>query len=186
MSGSLPGFLIDIARIPAVAVGLPITIGALVGYSTDTQTAWYSSLKQPPGNPPSWVYGPVWTILYGMMGYASHLVSEVAVKNVDSATSETAKGALGLYYAQLVLNFAWMPLFFTAKSPFVALADIVTVTSTVFVMTDVMNALPTRIRTIYLLAPYCGWLVYATYLNAGVCFLNKDHKADRKSKPKGE
>lgn len=50
-----------------------------------------------------------------MMGYASHLVSEVAIKNIDPATRDTAMGALGLYYAQLALNFAWMPLFFSGE-----------------------------------------------------------------------
>lgn len=50
-----------------------------------------------------------------MMGYASHLVAEVATKNLDSATSDTAMAALGLYYAQLALNFAWMPLFFSGE-----------------------------------------------------------------------
>ncbi len=143
----------------------------------------------------------MWTILYGMMGYASHLVAEVAVKNLDPATRDTAMGALGLYYAQLALNFAWMPLFFSgecgsglwrvsekgawcekrgtearaareprrstprspltsAKRPIVALADIGVLAATVFAMTDIMNVLPTRIPTIYLLAPYCGWLCY--------------------------
>ncbi|BEI81046.1 hypothetical protein CcaverHIS002_0202060 [Cutaneotrichosporon cavernicola] len=172
MSGLLPGFLIDIARIPAVAVGLPIALGGLVGYGVNTRTAWYSSLKQPLLSPPAWAFGPVWTILYGMMGYASHLVSEVAVKNLDPVTRDMANTALGLYYAQLALNLSWMPLFFSARSPFVALADMLTLASTVFVMTDVMNALPTRFPTIYLLAPYCGWLMYATYLNVGLCYLN--------------
>lgn len=79
-------------------------------------TANGQSLKQPPGNPPAWAFGPVWTILYGMMGYASHLVVEVADKNLNPTTSKTAVTALGMYYAQLALNFAWMPLFFTGES----------------------------------------------------------------------
>ncbi|CAK9782876.1 TspO/MBR-related protein [Cutaneotrichosporon oleaginosum] len=177
---ALPSFLVDIARIPAVAVGLPIAIGGLVGYNVNTKNAWYASLKQPPANPPDWAFGPVWTILYGMMGYASHLVAEVAVKNIDPATRDTALGALGLYYAQLALNFAWMPLFFSAKRPIVALADIGVLTATVFAMTDIMNVLPTRVPTFYLLAPYCGWLCYATYLNGGIAYLNWNAKGERK------
>jgi benzodiazapine receptor len=121
------------------------------------------SLKQPPGNPPDWAFGPVWTILYGMMGYASHLAVQVADQDLAPYTAERATDCLGLYYAQLALNFAWMPMFFTAKRPKLALANIVTLTGLVVTMTAKMSTLPTSFDTTLLLAPYCAWMGYGEF-----------------------
>lgn len=152
-------------------VGLPIGLGSLVGFMTNTNSAWFASLKQPPGNPPSWVFGPVWTVLYGLMGYASHLVVQVRDNNLNAVTSEHATDALGLYYAQLGLNLAWMPLFFTAKQPTLALANIVSLSGLVWYMTAKFSELPTSTNTTLLLAPYCAWLGYGgcgVYSNVSV------------------
>lgn len=142
-----------------------------MGYTTNTNTAWYDSLKQPPGNPPKWAFGPVWSILYGMMGYASHLMVEVYDKNLHPIADQAGE-ALGQYYVQLGLNLAWMPLFFTAKQPTLALANIGVLTGMVWNMTSKVAAFPTSVDTSLLLAPYCAWLGYATYLNAGIVYQN--------------
>lgn len=137
----------------------------LVGLTNTPKSSWYASLKQPPGNPPDWAFGPVWTILYGMMGYASHLAVKVYDNNLSPLTSEHASDALGLYYAQLAMNLIWTPLFFTAKKPKLALANIGVLTALVVSMTAKMKDLPTNPNTIYLLAPYCAWLGYGKCCN---------------------
>jgi translocator protein len=107
------------------------------------------------------------------MGYSSHL----AVKLLDSSVSPSARAAastgLKLYYGQLALNLAWTPLFFGLKQTGVALVDIVALTGSVFYLTKTLHG-PTGGKSSYLLVPYCVWLSLASYLNAGIWYLNKN------------
>lgn len=94
------------------------------------------------------------------MGYASHLAVKAYDSNLNPLVTERASESLGLYYAQLALNLVWMPLFFTAKKPKLALANIGVLTGLVFTMTAKMHDLNTNPSTTLLLAPYCAWLAY--------------------------
>jgi len=172
----LPEVLFNIARNPFLAVGLPIGLGMLSGYvsGSGNNRAWYATMQSPPGTPPKQTFPIVWTGLYGLMGYASHL----AVRSFDAAATPSGTAAadqsLQLYYAQLALNLLWTPLFFGAKQKEVALGNILALTGTVVAMTVKMHSLNTPFSTTWFLAPYCAWLGYATYLNAGYVFLNRD------------
>ncbi|KAK1925833.1 TspO/MBR-related protein [Papiliotrema laurentii] len=174
----LPEIFFDIARNPIFAVGLPIGLGAASGFITGqtSRSNWFTTMSPPPGNPPKEVFGPVWTVLYGLMGYASHLT----VRSFDAAITPQATAqadqALTLYYAQLGLNLLWTPLFFGAKQKEIALGNILALTGTVLAMTVKMHGLNTPFSTTWFLAPYCAWLGYASYLNAGYVFLNRDRK----------
>lgn len=86
-----------------------------MGYTTDPQSVWAKSLAKPPGSPPDWVFGPVWTVLYGMMGYASYLCSTAIDHGATFDTKALAESSLGEYYVQLGLNLLWMPTMYTAK-----------------------------------------------------------------------
>ncbi|ODO09905.1 hypothetical protein I350_02128 [Cryptococcus amylolentus CBS 6273] len=169
----LPEILFDVARNPVIAVGLPIGLGAASGYITgqSSRSNWFSTMTPPPGNPPKEVFGPVWTVLYGLMGYASHL----AVKSFDAAITPSGTHesdvALQLYYAQLGLNLIWSPIFFGLKQKEIALGNLLALTGTVGAMTAKMYNINTN--TLWFLAPYCAWLGYATYLNAGYIFFNR-------------
>ncbi|KAJ6485119.1 TspO/MBR-related protein [Mycena vitilis] len=169
----LPGFLLAAARIPLLAVGLPLGLGLLSGYPTAkvVRTDWYKNLRTPPGRPPRQVFPIVWPILYISMGYASHL----AVKSLDGTLSASVKSdcmlALSLYYSQLALNILWTPLFFGAKKIGYALVDSVMMAGATFYMTKLLaSSSPTAA---YLLLPYCAWLSFATYLNGGIWWLNR-------------
>nr|ODN92371.1 benzodiazapine receptor [Cryptococcus depauperatus CBS 7855] len=158
----LPEIMLSVARNPILAVGLPIGLGASSGYLTgrSSRSQWFTTMKPPPGNPPRQAFGPVWTILYGLMGYASHLVVEAF--DQASLPSETALAgrALQLYYVQLGLNLLWTPIFFGWKQKLLALAEILVLTGTVFTMTIEMHKLNTPLSTTWFLGPYCVWLVY--------------------------
>ncbi|TCD68194.1 hypothetical protein EIP91_011366 [Steccherinum ochraceum] len=174
MSVYLPDILLAVPRNPVVAVGLPLTFGMLSGSPTRdaVKGPWYNNLQFPPGRPPSQIFPFVWSALYASMGYASHL----AVRAHDAAlTSEvqdaTATGLL-LYFGQLSLNFAWTTLFFVRNEVELALADSVLMTGMSLYMTKLFHG-PTNGRTTWFLAPYCAWLSYATYINAGTWWLNR-------------
>ena len=110
------------------------------------------------------------------MGYASHLIVKTFDNSFDPSTRQLAQLALTLYWAQLAGNYLWTPLFFQLKQTGLALLDIVALTGTVYALTNVSSKLPTPapagITPALLFAPYCAWLTYATYLNAGYWYLN--------------
>ena len=140
-------------------------LGSLSGVSTSTSVnTWFTTLEKPFFNPPNWVFGPVWTILYIMMG--------IAAGRVWALGTETAgvKKALVLFTAQLLLNFLWSLLFFGMKSIGVALIDIVLMWI-VIVLT--MHAFKTLDKMAYrLMWPYLIWVSFATALNVGILYLN--------------
>ncbi|XP_006460281.1 hypothetical protein AGABI2DRAFT_203217, partial [Agaricus bisporus var. bisporus H97] len=176
MSGiHIPNILLAIPRNPVTAVGLPLALGYFGGFpaSKAVNTAWYHRLSRPPLCPPRQAFPLVWPLLYLAMGYASH----IAVKELDSAIIPSNRDdlslGLALYYGQLGLNCIWTTLFFEKRSPILALVDSVLVTGTTFYMTTLWDA-PTNARATYLLLPYCAWMGYATYMNAGFWWLNRD------------
>ncbi len=134
---SLPAILLDVARNPWVsgtsssdranAVCGTIVLGATVAQVSNNQRAhdYYAALAKPPGNPPRWALGPIWGTLYGMLGYAAHVLARLADHPVYGGET---RSALALYYVQLALNFAYMPIFFQFQSRGAALADIVAIT----------------------------------------------------------
>lgn len=145
----LPRFLFAVA---AVAI-----VGGLAAGSAG-QT--YRALELPPFAPPSWLFGPVWTVLYVMIAVAGWLVWRESGWN----------RALTLWSVQLVLNLAWTPLFFSAGWYGAALVDIV-VLLVLVAMTVVAAARSSRLAAA-LLVPYLAWVGFATALNAAIVVLN--------------
>jgi translocator protein len=145
-------------------VALCVGGGALVGTaSASGDTAWYQSLAKPAWNPPSWVFGPVWTTLYALMGIAAWRVWRRGGWRRQAAP-------LGLFLTQLAANFLWSFLFFRFQQPALALADIV-VLWVLIALTARMFARVDR-PAAWLLAPYLAWVTYALTLNAAIVFLN--------------
>ena len=105
---------------PALAGWLTLTVGggAIIGAVTNGGAdPWYEALDKAPWNPPSWVFAPVWTTLYVLMGLAAWFVWRRGGWRFQRV-------ALTLFLVQLALNFAWSPLFFTARQPGLALLDL--------------------------------------------------------------
>lgn len=138
---------------------------ALIGsfFSVEAIDGWYAELVKPAWNPPSYLFGPVWTLLYTLMAIAAYRIW-MKREHVDAPT------ALYVYGVQLVLNALWSPLFFGAMSPATALADI----SLLFVMILLCMVYFFRIDRIAtaLLVPYLCWVGFATVLNAAILALN--------------
>ncbi|KAI0021058.1 TspO/MBR family-domain-containing protein [Xylariomycetidae sp. FL0641] len=159
----------DVFANPTASVLLPIALGTAVGFSTRPKETkdLYSAMKQPPLRPPPWVFGPVWTVLYGVMGYAAHrAVTHWPMRS----TLASAEGVQGLYTLQLGLNLAWMPLFFGLRRPAAALVDIVALLGVNGYLTY-LYAGADKVAT-YCMVPYLAWLGFATYLNVGVGHVN--------------
>lgn len=125
--------------------------------------AWYAGLQKPSFNPPNWIFGPVWTLLYLLMAIAVWRVLQLP------ASSERNL-AVALFAVQLVLNFLWTPLFFRFHLLRGALAEIVLMwvaigaTTLAFYRLDVASA--------WMMAPYWAWVTFATALNAAIARLN--------------
>ncbi|KAK3383252.1 peripheral-type benzodiazepine receptor [Lasiosphaeria ovina] len=157
-----------------VSVLLPIALGTLVGYSTrpkDTKRD-YLSWKQPPLRPPPWVFGPAWTVLYGLMGYAAHRAVHLGTSPLNSAAAiAAARHGATLYSIQLGLNLAWMPLFFGLRRPVEATVDVLALLGINGYLAYLWGSSVDSTAG-WLLVPYVAWLGFATYLSAGTGYLN--------------
>jgi len=149
----------------AVAVIAIELLGGLSGWLSNSGfgNAWFAALLKPSFMPPGWAFGVVWPILYALMGIALAMI-------VAEPPSPRKQAALTLFFIQLVLNFAWSPIFFAGHD--IRLAKVI-----IFVMTAVAAAaagqfLRLRRAAGLLLVPYLAWLVFATMLNATIEDLN--------------
>lgn len=122
----------------------------------------YLALKQPPLRPPPEVFGPVWTLLYGLMGYAANRAWTSGSLSLNPATRDLARHGATLYSIQLGLNLIWMPLFFGIRRPIEAAVDIVALTGTTAYLAYIWSGVDEV--SSWCLAPYLGWLGFATYL----------------------
>lgn len=136
-------------------VGIPFTERAVGG--------WYDQLDKPSFNPPSWVFAPVWTTLYLLMGVAAWLVW----RHPESRPRTTA---LTLFAVQLVLNAAWTPIFFGAEAPGWALVEQLLLDAAVIATAVAFTRIDRRAGA--LLVPYLAWLGFATLLNASIVSAN--------------
>ena len=147
------------------AVGVCLLAGAVGGlFTSPAIPGWYAALQKPAFNPPNWIFGPVWTTLYVMMGFAAFLVWDRGWRRPG------VRHALAVFAAQLVLNVLWSALFFGARSPVAALVDIVALwlgilaCVTLFARVSKAGAV--------LMVPYLLWVSFATVLNVAIVALN--------------
>jgi benzodiazapine receptor len=140
-----------------VFIGLPLLGGAIIGKSIASDIkSWYPTIRKPSWTPPSSVFGPVWTVLYAMMGYAAYRVWMAGGGAVP----------LTLYAVQLALNFAWSPLFFRKRDLGAATVDILAMVGVVLAAIlefDKVDPLAAR-----LMLPYLGWSCFAAALSYSI------------------
>ena len=139
--------------------------GSLAGFLTARGVReWYPTLRKPPGTPPGFVFGPVWTFLYLLMAISAWLVWR-------DYGWRGGGPALALFFGQLALNMAWSGIFFGARLPGVAFAGIAILWLAILFNIVVFHWL-TPLAAL-LLVPYLAWVTYASYLNFGVWWLNR-------------
>lgn len=146
-------------------IGVELLGGAMALTMGDSLSTWYADLEKPPGTPPNSVFGPVWSVLFALMGIALALVWH------RGRPPEAKTNALVWFGIQFALNLAWTPFFFGLRQMGIALgiilALIVAVAVTIAKFRKVDPIAP------WLLVPYLLWVCYATYLNAGNWWLNR-------------
>lgn len=150
---------------------LAVTISAsfaagLIGswFTTPAIGDWYVNIERSSLTPPNWVFGPVWSLLYLLMGIAAWLVWQRGLKNA------VVKTALVLFSVQLILNCLWSIFFFGWHQPGLALVDIVLLWISIL-LTIKYFAKISRIAA-WLLIPYIMWVSFAAYLNYVIWTLN--------------
>ena len=145
---------------------LCLAVGFLSSLITrDNVLTWFPTIKKPFFNPPSWLFAPVWTLLYIGMGVAAGLVW-----NQISQTPENVKKALLFFMIQLVLNAFWSYMFFGLQNILLALIEIILLWLFIF---ETYKKFKTINKTSgYLFIPYLAWVSFATILNASLWYLN--------------
>jgi tryptophan-rich sensory protein len=150
----------------AIALAAPLVVAAIGGYATSSSVStWYPTLNKPAWNPPAWVFGPVWTVLYLLMGVASWLVWRKRAEQ-----EARVRRALGWYGLQLGLNMGWSLIFFGLQQIGLALVEIVALWSALLITTVKFGRI--RRDAAWLLLPYLLWTTFATALNAAIWWLN--------------
>jgi benzodiazapine receptor len=145
----------------AILLALSAIVAGVSGVATVQNVGtWYAALAKPPFNPPNWLFGPVWTLLYIAMAVAAWRVWRLP----DRA------GAMGLYAAQMALNFVWSLIFFGLHRIGVALVDILALLG-LLALTAIVFWRRDRIAGA-LMAPYLAWVCFAAVLNGAIWRLN--------------
>ncbi len=141
-----------------ISLVAPLLVGFTAGFFTQTGQ-WYAELAKPALTPPNAVFGPVWTVLYLLMGVSLYLVWKRGFE----------ENSLYYFAGQLVLNGIWSFLFFGLQAPVIAFVEIVVLVTALGLT---INSFRKIDRTAaYLLAPYLLWTLFAGYLNLGIVLL---------------
>ena len=148
-----------------VSLALPLALGAIAGlYTADAIPGWYKTLNRPSFNPPDWLFGPVWTTLYILMGISLFLIWK-------QSASKERNLAIFVFLLQQALNFAWSFIFFYFNRIGFALIEIILLWINIIIMLVLFY----KIKPIasYINIPYLIWVTFATILNAGYYLLNR-------------
>jgi len=155
-----------LAVLPVAAAGTIASLATLPNIPS-----WYVDLAKPPMTPPNWLFGPAWTILYGLMAIGFfRVLGRLADAPAASRQMAGRFGTIGAYLGQLALNALWSIAFFGLHNPALGLVVIAALIAAIAVTL-------VRFRRVdrpafWLLAPYLAWVLFAAYLNFGVWWLN--------------
>ena len=146
-----------------ISLAIPQLIGGLGAFFTITSVqSWFTTLAKPSWNPPSWLFGPVWTTLYVLMGIACYLIWK--------SDHQQKRALLKLYAVQLILNGLWSPAFFGMESPLMGLLVIVPLW--VAIVLCIIQFRKVNSLASGLMVPYLLWVTFATALNGAIFTLN--------------
>jgi len=150
----------------AICIGVCLVTGFIGSIFTSASIpTWYTTLEKPSFNPPNWLFAPVWTILFILMGISAFLVWRVGLSEPN------VKVSLVLFIIQLVLNAFWSVTFFGLRSPIAGL--IVIVILWVAILLTILSSIKVSITAGILLIPYILWVSFASILNISLYILNR-------------
>ena len=155
----------DILKLVASIAVAEIAGGIGAIFTVSAIPSWYALLAKPPLTPPGWVFGPVWNVLYLMMGVAAFLVWRGGWHRRE------VRVALGIFLFQLALNVLWSVIFFGLRRPGFAVLDIIALWLAIAWTTGRFREISEK--SAWLLAPYLAWVTFASYLNIGLWLLNR-------------
>lgn len=148
-----------------IAIALPLAVGATSGFFTVTGVeSWYQTIQKPSWNPPSWIFGPVWTTLYVLMGIALFLVWK------SDTSVQLKRIAIVLFAAQLILNFFWSFIFFNQQQIGWALAEMILLWF--FILVTIFAFAQVSRPAAWLMVPYISWVSFAAILNYTIWKMN--------------
>ncbi len=147
-----------------ISLAIPLLVGYLGSLFTSTSVnSWYLTLKKPSFNPPNWIFAPVWTSLFILIGLSFYLIWR-------KGYSKERRAAFFIYFIQLSFNLLWSFFFFGLKSPFLGLLDIVVLL--IFILINIYLFYKISKASAYLLLPYLLWVSFASILNFYIFVLN--------------
>ena len=146
------------------ATALCVLFGSVGGLVTIAEIpTWYASLNKPSFNPPNWLFGPVWTTLYFLMGVSAYLIWKLPV-------SKERNKSLQLFILQFILNFCWSFIFFGLHETGWALMEMIVLW--IMILLTILHFSKQSKTAAWLLVPYISWVSFALLLNAAIWRLN--------------
>jgi len=133
-------------------------------FTSPAITTWYAQLEKPSFNPPNWVFAPVWSLLFLLMGIALYLIWS------NEAESRKKRTAILIFAVQLVLNILWSVFFFGLQSPLHAFIEIIILW--LAILLTIISFYKISKTAAYLLLPYILWVSFASILNFSIMILN--------------
>lgn len=140
-------------------VAVVVAMGALIGIA-NVPGEWYQALNKPPFNPPNWIFGPVWTTLYVLIGIAG----------ARTWLASPSSSPMQIWFGQMALNFLWSPAFFGMESTLLGLIIIIPMLALIALFIQ-RSWNKDRISALLFL-PYVAWVGFATLLNLSLFILN--------------
>lgn len=147
-----------------ISILIPLIIGFAGSFFTASSVdSWYATINKPSFNPPGWIFAPVWTTLYILIGLSFYLVWR-------NNFGEARKKVISIYFMQLIFNLLWSVLFFGLKSPLLGFIDIILLL--IFIIANTIIFYKISKTAGYLLIPYLLWVSFASILNFSIFLLN--------------
>lgn len=154
----------DWVKLGITIIGSQMAGGIGAVFTTAAIPTWYATLVKPALAPPNWIFGPVWTLLFVLMGVAAFFIWQ------HGTGRKEVRIALGIFLVQLLLNTLWSILFFGFQNPAAAFAEIIllwlTILATIIYFAKISKP------AAWLLVPYIVWVSFASYLNYAIWQLN--------------
>ncbi|WP_448698008.1 TspO/MBR family protein [Mucilaginibacter sp. AW1-3] len=148
-----------------ISIGIVLCIGGVASYFTTSQIqVWYAFLQKPAFNPPNWLFGPVWLLLYILIGISAYLIWLQRRESIDYINSQYS------YFLQLLFNFSWSIVFFGLHQIFAALVVIVALW--ISIAANIFYFSKLNRTAAWLLVPYLLWVSFASVLNLYIYLLN--------------